>query len=149
MWHKARAQPSQGVAGQPHLGAFPKTVLSTCPREVVLKVSNTQRRCKEETWPPSQVAWPVGLTSGPHAPNLQPEHRLTPPINTMVLPPAEGVKKVRFSPPPTQGASKFNLCRVERGNVLRVGGLPGLSGVLGVASAQKLCWNPLGFDGVF
>jgi hypothetical protein len=29
-----------------------------------------------------------------------------------VLPSAESVKKVRFSSP--QGASKFNLCRVER-----------------------------------
>jgi hypothetical protein len=34
----------------------------------VLKVSNSQRRCKEETWRPGQVAWPTGLSSGPHAP---------------------------------------------------------------------------------
>jgi hypothetical protein len=78
----------------------------------VLKVSNGQRRCKEETWPPSQVAWPAGLTSGPHTPILLPEHRLTPPINTTVLPTTASVKKVRFSPP--QGASKFNLCIIER-----------------------------------
>jgi hypothetical protein len=84
-----------------------------CPVEAVLKVSNAQMRCKEETWMPGQVAWLAGLTSGPHVPNLWPEHCLTPPINTMVLPLAESVKKVRFSPPP-QGASKFNLCRVER-----------------------------------
>jgi hypothetical protein len=90
---------------------YPKTVLSTCPAEVVLMVSNAQRQCKEETWPPGQVAWSVGLTSGPHAPNLRPEYRLTP-INTTVLPPTKSVKKVRFSPP--QGASKFNICRVER-----------------------------------
>jgi hypothetical protein len=78
--------------------------------------SNAQKRCKEETWSPDQVAWPTGLTSGPHVPNLRPEHRLTPPINIMVLSPAEGVKKVRFSPSPPrpQGASKFSLCRVER-----------------------------------
>jgi hypothetical protein len=38
------------------------------------------------------------LTIGPHVPNLRPEHRLTPPINTPVLPLAEGVQKVRFSP---------------------------------------------------
>jgi hypothetical protein len=48
MWHKARAQPSQGVAGRPCIGAFPKTILSMCPAEAVLKVSNAQRRCKEE-----------------------------------------------------------------------------------------------------
>jgi hypothetical protein len=109
MWHKARAQPSQGVAGRhitlasrPCIGVFPKTVLSTCPKEVVLNVSNAQWRCKEKTWPPDQVAWPTGLTSGPHMPNLHPEHRLTP-INTIVLPLVESVKKVRFSPPPPRG----------------------------------------------
>jgi hypothetical protein len=95
-WHKARAQPSNGVAGRPCVGAFPKIILSTCPTEAVLKVSNAQRQCKEETWP-------VSVTSGPHAPNLRPEHCLTPPINTTVLPLAESVKKVRFSPPPTKG----------------------------------------------
>jgi hypothetical protein len=99
MWHKARAQPSQGVTGQPCVGAFPKTILSTCLVEVVLKVSKAQRWCKEETWLPGQVAWLAGLTSGPPAPNLRPEHRLTPPIFTTVLPLAEGVKKVRFSSP--------------------------------------------------
>jgi hypothetical protein len=100
MWHKAWAQPSQGVAGRPCVGAFPKTILSTCLAEAVLKVSNAQRRYKEEIWQPSQVPWPASLTSGPHVPNLWPEHRLTPPINTTVLPPTESVKKVRFSPPP-------------------------------------------------
>jgi hypothetical protein len=66
-----------------------------------------------------------------------------------VLPLAERVKKVRFSP--SQGASTFNLCRVERerGEVLRAGGLPGLSGVLEVARAWKLCQNLFGFDRVF
>jgi hypothetical protein len=44
---------------------------------------------------------------------------------------------------------KFILCRVERGEVLRAGGVPGLSGVLGVAWARKLCQNPFGFDKVF
>jgi hypothetical protein len=51
---------------------------------------------KEETWPPGQVAWLASLSSGPHAPNLWPHHRLTPPINTTVLPPVESVKRVRF-----------------------------------------------------
>jgi hypothetical protein len=100
------------LANRPCVGAFPKTILSTCSKKAVLKVSNAQRKCKEETGPPSQVAWQAGLRSGPHMPNLWPEHCLTPPINTMVLPPTESVKKVRFSSP--QGASKFNLCRVER-----------------------------------
>jgi hypothetical protein len=75
------------LASRPCVRAFPETVLSTCPEEVVLKISNAQRWCKEETWLPGQVAWPAGLTSGPHAPNLQPEHYLNPPINTPVLPP--------------------------------------------------------------
>jgi hypothetical protein len=59
-----------------------------------------KERCKEETWPPGQVAWPTGLTSGSPSPNLRSEHHLTPPINTMVLPLTKSVKKVRFSPPP-------------------------------------------------
>jgi hypothetical protein len=107
MWHKARAQLSHGVAGchitlasRPCIGAFPKIVLSTCPKEVVLNVSNAQWRCKKETWPLDQVAYPAGLTSGPHVSNIRLEHRLTPPINTTVLPLAESVKKVRFSAPP-------------------------------------------------
>jgi hypothetical protein len=87
------------LADRSCVGAFPKTVLSMCPSKAVLKVSNAQRRCKEETWPPGQVAWPADLTSGPHTPNLRWEHHLTP-INTMVLPSVEGVKKVRLSPPP-------------------------------------------------
>jgi hypothetical protein len=83
--HKARAQPSQGVAGRPCVVAFTKNVLFTGPAEAVIKVSNAQRRCKEKTWPPGQVAWTADLTSGPHAPNLWPEPCLTP-INTTVLP---------------------------------------------------------------
>jgi hypothetical protein len=67
------------------------------PTEAVLKVSNAQRRYKEEIWPPGQVAWLASLTSGPHTPNSWLEHRHTPPINTMVLPLAEGVMRVRFS----------------------------------------------------
>jgi hypothetical protein len=37
----------------------------------------------------------------------------------------------------------------ERGEVLIVGGHLGLSGVLGVARARKLYWNPFGFIEVF
>jgi hypothetical protein len=111
MWHKAWAQSGQGVpdrhitslASWPWIGAFPKTILSTCPKEVVLNVSNAQWWCKEETWLPGQVAWPTGLTSEPHTPNVCPEYRLTPPINTTMLLVAESLKKVRFSPPPRKG----------------------------------------------
>jgi hypothetical protein len=101
------------LAGRPCVGAFLETILSTCPTDVVLEVSNAQMRCKEETWPLGQVTWPASLTIGLPAPNLRPEHRLTAPINTTVLPLVESVKKVRFSPPP-QGASKFILFSVER-----------------------------------
>jgi hypothetical protein len=45
-----------------------------------------------------QVSYPAGLTSGPYAPNLRPEHCFTLPINTPVLPLIESVKRVRFSP---------------------------------------------------
>jgi hypothetical protein len=85
------------LADRACVDAFTKNVLSTCPKEVVLKLSIAQRRCKEETWPPGQVAWSAGLTCGPHMPNLWPEHYLTP-INTVVLPLAESMKRVMFSP---------------------------------------------------
>jgi hypothetical protein len=68
------------LVGRPCVGAFPETVLLTCPEEAVLKVSNAQRQYKEETLMP-------GLTSGPHTPNLRPKHYLNQPINTLVLPP--------------------------------------------------------------
>jgi hypothetical protein len=71
-----------------------------------------ERRCCHKIWPPSQVKWPAGLTSRPPKPQFQPRHRINPPINTPMLPLAKSVNKVRFSSP--QGASKFNLCRVER-----------------------------------
>jgi hypothetical protein len=44
------------LAGWSSVGAFPKTILSTCLVDVVLEVSNAQRRWREETWLPSQVA---------------------------------------------------------------------------------------------
>jgi hypothetical protein len=103
--NRAKVWPADHItlAGWPCVGAFPKTILSTCPAEVVLKVSNAQRRSKEETWPLDQVARSAVLTSGPHAPNLPPEYRLTSPINTTGFLLAESVKKVRFSPPPPKG----------------------------------------------
>jgi hypothetical protein len=79
------------VADRPCVGAFLETILSTCPEEAVLKVSNAQRWCKE-------VTWPAGLTRGPHMPKLRPEHRLNPPINTPMLPLAKSVQGVRFIP---------------------------------------------------
>jgi hypothetical protein len=99
------------LAGQPCVGAFPKTILSTCPEEAKLKVSNAQRWWKEETWPPDQVAWPADLTSGPQVSNPQPEHCFNPPINNHVLPLVEVVKRVMFSP---LECSPVHSCRVER-----------------------------------
>jgi hypothetical protein len=127
------------LAGRPCVSAFPKTILSTCPADAMLKVSNAQRRCKEETWSGGQVTWPAGLTSGPHAPNLWPEHCLAP-INTMVLPPAKSVKRVRFAPPlPPRGFQIQSLESRDGGEVLRAGGLPGLSGVL-LEALSKSIW---------
>jgi hypothetical protein len=57
-----------------------------------------ERQWSDKMWSPDQVSWLVGLTSGHHVPNLWPEHYLNPPINTPVIPLAESVKKVRFSP---------------------------------------------------
>jgi hypothetical protein len=93
-----------GLAGHitltdwPCLVAFPKNVLSMCPEEAMLKGSNAQRRYKEETWLPGQVAWPAGLTSGPPKPQIWLRHQLKPPKNTLLIHTTESVKKVRFSP---------------------------------------------------
>jgi hypothetical protein len=57
-----------------------------------------ERQCCHKPWPPGQVKWPTGLTSGPPEPQLRPRHRLNPPINNLLLLPVESVKKVRFSP---------------------------------------------------
>jgi hypothetical protein len=56
--NRAKVWPTDHITfvGQPCVGAFPKTVLNMCPVEAVLKVSNAQMRCKEETWMPDQVA---------------------------------------------------------------------------------------------
>jgi hypothetical protein len=112
--NRAKVWPTGHITSVGHscVGGFLKIVLSTCLAEAVLKVSNAQRRCKEETWSPGQVAWLVGLTSGSHTPNLRPEHRLTP-INITVLPLAESVKKVRFSPPPPHPKGLPNSIFVE------------------------------------
>jgi hypothetical protein len=57
-----------------------------------------ERRCCHKAWLPSQVKCLAGLTSGPLEPKLRPSHRLNPSINTLLLLPVEGVKKLRFSP---------------------------------------------------
>jgi hypothetical protein len=138
---------TEPMCGRPATSPWPAGhVLVHFQKRFCLRVQ--QRRCSRYPLPKGGARRKLGrpaqlhgrsadLTCGPHAPNLRLEHRLTPPINTILLPPVESVKKVRFSPPPR--ASKFNICR----------GLSGLSGVLGVAQAQKLYRNPFGFDGVF
>jgi hypothetical protein len=75
--------------------------------------------------PRNLAAWPpkmAGLTSGLPEPHFHPKRWINPPT-----PPD---RKCEFS---LQSASKFSSSRVERGEVLRAGGLPGLSGVLKVA----------------
>jgi hypothetical protein len=89
----------------------------------------------------------AGLTSGPPEPHFRPKHRLNSPINIPLLLPVESVKKVRFSPP--RGFQIQSLYSRGRGEVLRSEGLPGLSGILGVARARKLYRNPFRFDKVF
>jgi hypothetical protein len=50
MWHKAQAQPSQGVAAghftlscRPCVGTFPKTVFTMCQSKLVIGVSNVRK----------------------------------------------------------------------------------------------------------
>jgi hypothetical protein len=143
MWHKAHMSSTKLRCGRPCVGALPKTVLSTCPAEAVLKVSNAQRWCKEETWPPGQPdKW------APRAQSLA----IAPPYSSYKYhgapPPTESVKRVRFSPLECTRVHSHGEER-ERGKVLRARGLPVLSGVLRVARARKLYQNPLAFDDVF
>jgi hypothetical protein len=101
------------LADQAGFGIFLKFVFNMCQLMSARRVSNMGRQWCHKAWPPDRVKWPAGLTSRPPKPKLRPRHRLNPPINTLLFLPVEGVMKVRFSPP-SQGASKFNLCRVER-----------------------------------
>jgi hypothetical protein len=101
--------------GWPCVGAFSKTVLSTCPEEAVLKVSNAQRQCKKETWPPGQVAWPADRADK-WASCAQSLARAPPHSSYKYhgAPPGRKCEESEVYPPPLQGASNFNLCRVER-----------------------------------
>jgi hypothetical protein len=93
-----------------------------------------------------KLGHPAGLTSGPLEPHFCPKHRLNPPtpLGGKCEERASLASKVLPSLVLVQCSS-----RVERGEVLRARGLPGLSGVLGVARAQKLYQNPFRFDRVF
>jgi hypothetical protein len=47
MWHKAQAQPSQGVAGRPCVGTFPKPIFTTSQSKLVRGVSNVGKAVQE------------------------------------------------------------------------------------------------------
>jgi hypothetical protein len=93
MWHKARAQSSQGVAGRPHHLGRSAMCWHISKSRFVYVSSRGGAQCIQclkavqgGNLAANQIATPADPTSGPHAPNLQSEHRLTPPINTTVLP---------------------------------------------------------------
>jgi hypothetical protein len=98
------SRPKVGLAGPtPLVGQlgpdiFPKTVFTTCQSKSVRGVSNVGKAVERL----NLVARPTCMAGRPDkwASRAQswPKHRLTPPIITPVLPLAEGVKKVRFSP---------------------------------------------------
>jgi hypothetical protein len=101
------------------------------------------------------VGWPSGFVYGRSArvwwvtASNQWWSSLTPPINTPIPPSVRG--EIRKWDLAFYSDPKFILCRVERerGEVLRAGRLPDLSGVLWVARALKLCQNPFRFDKIF
>jgi hypothetical protein len=105
MWHKAQAQPSEGVASQQHHLGQP----AMCWRISKNHFIHVSRRggaqgiqCPKVVQGGNLAAQSSCMVGRPnkwaHTPNLPPQHRLTPPLNTMVLPLAESVKRVRFSP---------------------------------------------------
>jgi hypothetical protein len=90
---KARAQLSQGVAGRPHHLGRPVMccrISKNCFVFVSSRGGSQGIQCPKAVQGGNlavgEVAWSTGLTSGPHMPNHWLEHRLTPPINTMVIP---------------------------------------------------------------
>jgi hypothetical protein len=85
-------------AGRPGFGVFLKSVFSTCQLKSARRVSNVGKAVLPQIWPSDQVKESAGLTSGPPEPKLHSMHRVNPPINTLLLLHAEGVKKMRFSP---------------------------------------------------
>jgi hypothetical protein len=99
MWHKARAQPSQGVAGRLHHLGRPAMCWRISKNRFVY-VSNRGSaqgiQCPKAVQGGNLAAWPSCMADRP---------------DKWASQATESVKKVRFSP---QGASKFNLCRVER-----------------------------------
>jgi hypothetical protein len=105
-WHKARAQLSQGVAGQPHHLGW----LAMCWRISKNYFLYVSRRggaqgiqCPKAVQEGNLAAQPSCMAGrlDKWASRTQSLARAPtpPPINTTVLPPIEGVKKVRFSPP--------------------------------------------------
>jgi hypothetical protein len=84
------------LAGRPGPGVFPKIVLIMCQSQSVRGVSNVRKAVEQlivAARPSFMAGWPDKWAS-----RVRPEHRLTPPINTPVLPLTESVKKVRFNP---------------------------------------------------
>jgi hypothetical protein len=97
-WQNARAQPTQGGAGQPHslagrLGfGADEITLPTC---VMLSQKEEDPRwesqCGHETWTLGHPRWLADLTSGPPEPHFRPKHQLNPPINAPLHLPVESV----------------------------------------------------------
>jgi hypothetical protein len=85
------------LVGRPRFGIFSKSAFNACQLKSTRRVSNVGKAVPTKK-PPNQVKWPTGLTCGPPKPKLRPRNRHNPPINTLLLLPAEGVKKVSFSP---------------------------------------------------
>jgi hypothetical protein len=130
----------------PGFDVFSKTVSYTCQERSVEMVSDAWNRwclTRFVGWPHVR---PAGRPSAPKCLKLAVEILLT----SYKYPHIPfDVREIRKWGLASYSAPKFILCRVERGNILRARGLPGLSGVLRVAWAWKLCQNPFGLDGVF
>jgi hypothetical protein len=147
MWHKAQAQPSQSGVDRPGVSAILISALPMCQWGLVHGVSDTQSR-----WRPSWVAGQPCVR--PAGQDLVSYHlnsivELTHSTYKYPLYPLRRYRdqKVRFSF--LYCFQVHSLYSRERGEVLRVGGLSGLSGVLRVARAWKFYQNPFKLDAVF
>jgi hypothetical protein len=134
MWHKARAQLCQGVVGRlHHLGrpAMCWPISKNCFVYVSSREGVEGIQCSKVVQGGNLAVRPSSMVDrcDKWASHTQSSARVLPYSSYKYhsAPLVESVKKVRFSPPLPSGFQIQSLYSRERGEVLRAGGLPGLS----------------------
>jgi hypothetical protein len=146
-WHCTEPGPNRAkvgpagptsLVGQPGVGAISISALPTYQERSVHGVSDAQSRSRPSWVADRPCVQPAG--QGLVSYRLKSMVELT--HSTYKYPHTPfGEREIKKWGLDSYSAPKFIFCRVERerGEVLRAGGLPDLSGVLPVAQAWKLC----------